>query len=98
MWFLTLLQTNFKPLAILASIMLVFYSGWHLRGKQEELKAFEASERAEAIVYDISKEFETKRAELEEKYNNIDTKVTYESTYSCVIPVDGLRILSQATK
>lgn len=98
MWFILLLKAYWKELAIFTILALVFYSGWHLRGEKDELKAFEESKKAEAIIYDTSKQFEMDRAKLEEKYNNIDLKATYENSYSCVIPVNGLRILSEATK
>lgn len=74
-----------------------FYAGYYLRGLQETA----------AQIHDIIKQsenynkpsvmFENLHTDIDTLYTNINTKVTYEDTYSCIIPANGLQLLRAAT-
>lgn len=97
-WIISFLKQFWKPLAILLAFLATFYSGWHFRGTKEELKAFKAIEKSAVVANDKSETFEDNKAQIEDFFGNIDTKVTYETNYNCIIPDDGLRILTKATR
>ena len=97
-WIISLLKEYWKPLAVAITLILTFYSGWYYRGKKEELKSYVAIEKAAVVANNVSTDYEVKKDKIEDSYNVIDTGVTYENNYSCVIPTDGLHILTKATR
>ncbi len=82
---------------IIIALTGAFMAGWHLKS----LMYVAAENRAlisQAKLNDkAATHFEKIEANIEEKYNNLNTKVTYADAYSCVIPADGLRLLAEAT-
>lgn len=83
---------------IIIALSGAFLTGWHLKSL-----TYAAAENhvliSQAKLNDkAATHFEKIQAQIEEKYNNLNTKVTYADAYSCVIPADGLRLLAEATR
>ena len=75
----------------------VFFAGYHLRsiqyaGQEERnlIKESQKQQRTDSAYADMD-------AQINKLYDNLNEKVTYADTYSCIIPADGMRLLSQAT-
>lgn len=77
---------------------LIFFSGWHLRGLQDVEKEQNAIITQAKNASDISVNYEESLAMINELSEKLDTKVTYENTYNCLIPADGLQLLSKAIR
>ncbi len=97
MMFLLALRGHWQALGIMLVIILVFFSGWHLRGISIDAKLYKESDKLIITANKVSNNYELANTEINKIYDNLNTKVTYENTYSCIIPADGLRLLSEAT-
>src|SRR5882757_1052183 len=86
-----------KQYWILIALSGAFFVGYHIRSLQYKVQENHALIAQTKIDDKAATHFEKIQANIDEKYDNFNTKVTYENAYSCVIPADGLRLLSEAT-
>lgn len=96
--FLLLLRGHWQTTGLVILFAITFFIGWHLRGIQDDVKELRAVKAKIEADNKIGSVFEYDKQKLDDYYNNLNTKVTYENAYSCNIPADGLRLLSQATR
>lgn len=101
MGFITLLQANWKLIVTYGLIIVIFFSGWHLRGVSDKAKEVHAIamqiKHNDEIDVDYNDSISTIN-KTTEKLNNQLMKTYEESNYDCVIPVSGVRILQQANR
>ncbi len=95
---MTYIFTYWKQIIIALLIIIIFLSGYRLRAIQDNAKEAKAINIQSNKNNISSLEFEKIKADIDRVYDNVDFKVTYENSYNCVIPNDGLLILQQATK
>jgi len=94
MHFLILLRQYWIVIAFAAC----FSAGYYLKGLQ--VKAGQQKDIIKVINHNntAASAFEDARRKIESEFENVDLKVTYEDSYSCPIPPDGLQLLLDATR
>lgn len=88
---------NWRIVVIALLFVASLFTGWHLRGNYDDSKQQKAFLEQAKTDDKQSTSYEKSLAEINALYNNLDTKPTYENSYSCTIPADGLRLLRAAT-
>ncbi len=96
--FLLLLRTYWRAIAIVMVFIGTFYAGWHIRGVSDDLKVYKQNEATAKADNKVADTFEKAQAKIQANFDNLDLKPTYESSYSCLIPANGLRLIAEATK
>ena len=98
-----------KIAAIVIAVLAIFFTGekvsdakWQAREIELNQKAVEAQNAANAKVAAISASYEQLKATKEANQNTITRNLnneikTHASAYACPIPLDGLRLISEAT-
>ena len=93
-----MLLAYWKPILIVLLEFIIFFSGYHLRGLKEEVKTQREIIHQAARENESAGKYEDSLSIINNMYDNLNTKVTYENDYSCPIPPDGLRLLAEATR
>ncbi len=80
------------------SLLFGFATGYHASNLMHDAKTAKAVEVENADSNKKSTEFEKSLSAINTQYSLIDKKATYENSYNCIIPADGLQLLRAATK
>lgn len=89
---------RWKILIFACYTLLIFYSGYNIKATQEKLRVYKENEKSIIEAGVKASAYEDAKIQIDKIYENIDTKVTYENGYDCIIPADGLHILTEATR
>ena len=96
--FLNLLRTHRLATFIMFLVLFSFFAGYRLKSLMIESKQAVAITKQAATYYNGSSNFEHTRMEINRLYDNLNQGVTYADSYDCIIPADGLLLLTAATK
>lgn len=104
---LLLAKTYWKPLSILGAFMVTFYAGYHVRGAFDEVAAnrllqaqVEETKKAQLALHEASEQLEDTLAK--ERKRDAGLKKQWRKAHAkdhtvCDLPVDGIRVLKDAT-
>lgn len=98
MGFLTFLEGNWRTIGVISLIGLIFFCGWHLRGWKEAVRQEREMTQELQAQQKTAGGFEKSLNNINNQYDKLNLQPTYANPYSCLIPADGLRLLSAATR